>query len=170
MITSQEFFASASLTNKAFRLEAFSFTFQSGLNIYFDNYDELQSIVKGTEFEFWQLEVQSEGVEVEVKNLKDLQTILEKMEEGSYDVSQLEVYAAIVEGGYSTWENAQAWHEDNYFTDYTNDYDFGHYLMHEVNCIEVPEALQGYIDYEQYGKDALINDFMVIDDSIYSNH
>lgn len=167
-MNAQQFLALASDQSKSFRLEGFSFTFDFGLNIYFDDMDDLHDIIKDTEIEFWQVEDQASEITLDVSDFKSLEQILEMFAEAA--PSDLEAYQEIVKGGYATWENVADWHLDNYFSEHMNDYDFGHYLMHDVSCIEIPEVLQGYIDYEQYGKDALINDFVVIGPNIYSNN
>lgn len=165
-----DFSNKASDSTKAFRLEAFSFTFQFGLNIYFDDIDDLHDIIGDTEIEFWQIEGTQEETYLDVKNFKDLETAIKLIEESHFQ-EDLDQFSAIVKDGYAKdLEAAQEWHDENYFCEEMNDYDFGHYLMHEVSCIEIPEALQGYIDYEQYGKDALINDFVKIGLNIYNNH
>lgn len=165
-----DFSNKASDSTKAFRLEAFSFTFQFGLNIYFDDMDDLWDIIGETEIEFWQVEGTQEETYLDVKNFKDLETAI-KLIEDSHFQEDLDQFSTIVKDGYATdLEAAQEWHEDNQFCEEMNDYDFGHYLMTEVGCIEIPEALQGYIDFEQYGKDAKINDFVTIGNYIYNNH
>lgn len=165
-----DFSNKASDSTKAFRLEAFSFTFQFGLNIYFDDMDDLWDIIGETEIEFWQVEGTQEETYLDVKNFKDLETAI-KLIEDSHFQEDLDQFSTIVKDGYATdLEAAQEWHEDNQFCEEMNDYDFGHYLMTEVGCIEIPEALQGYIDFEQYGKDTKINDFVTIGNYIYNNH
>ncbi|MEG6547653.1 antirestriction protein ArdA [Acinetobacter bereziniae] len=160
----------ASDSSKNFRLEAFSFTFQFGLNIYFDDMDDLKNIIGDTEIEFWQVEGMHEDTYMDVDNFKDLETAIVWIEESHFQ-DDLDTFAAIKKEGYvPVLEDAKAWHDDNFFCGDMNDYDFGYYLMHDVSCIEIPEALQGYIDYEQYGKDALINDFVKIGSNIYNNH
>ena len=42
-MNAQEFNTLASDSSKTFRLEAFSFTFQFGLNVFFNDYDDRQS-------------------------------------------------------------------------------------------------------------------------------
>lgn len=169
-MNAQQFLALASDQSKTFRLEGFSFTFDFGLNIYFDDLDDLQDIVKDTEIEFWQLEITGDDITVDVDNWTALKQVLTLIDDLGVEVGNLAYLAQIVKEGYSTWDQARDWHEDNYCCEAMSDADFGHYLMHEMNCIEVPEALQGYIDYEAYGRDAKINDFVTIDDSIYFNH
>ena len=169
-MNTQEFNTLASDSSKTFRLEAFSFTFQFGLNVFFNDYDDLMEIIGESEIEFWSLEVQADSVEIEVKSFKELQQVLAVYEDEPSNAEQLVYLAQIVSEGYATWENARDWHEDNYFSEDMNDYDFGHYLMHDVSCIEIPEVLQGYISYEAYGRDAKINDFVTIGNSIYNNH
>lgn len=167
-MNAQQFLALASDQSKSFRLEGFSFTFDFGLNIYFDDMDDLHEIIKDTEIEFWQVEDQASEIHLDVSDFQSLEQILNMFADAA--PSDLEAYQEIVKGGYAAWENVADWHLDNYFSEHMNDYDFGHYLMHEVSCIEIPEVLQGYIDYEAYGRDALINDFVVIGPNIYNNN
>lgn len=159
----------ASDKTKSFRLEAFSFTFQYGLNIYFDDLEDLKNIIGESEIEFWQVEGMNEDTYMDVKTFQDLATAIELIEDGHFQ-EDLDNFSAILKDGYApTLEDAKQWHEDNYASESMNEYDFGYHLMHEVQCIEIPEALQGYIDYEQFGKDSLINDYVVIGSNIYHN-
>ena len=32
-------------------------------------------------------------------------------------------------------------------------YDLGYYFLHEVYCVQIPDCLDNYIDYESYGKE-----------------
>ncbi|MBJ8445909.1 antirestriction protein ArdA [Acinetobacter bereziniae] len=157
-------------TTKNFRLEAFSFTFDFGLNIYFNDIDDLYEIVGDTEIEFWQVEGLREDTYMDVNNFKDLESAIELIMESHFQ-EDLDLFKQLHEEGYvKVLADAPEWHDKNNFCEDMNDYDFGHYLMHDVSCIEIPEALQGYINYEAYGRDALINDFVKIGNHIYSNH
>lgn len=165
-----DFSNKASDSSKNFRLEAFSFTFDFGLNIYFDDMDDLRDIIGDTEIEFWQVEGLREDTYMNVDNFKDLETAIELIMEGHFQ-EDLDLFKQLKAEGYvSDLSQAQEWHDENQFCEDMSDYDFGHYLMHDVSCIEIPEALQGYIDYEAYGRDALINDFVRVGNYIYSNH
>ena len=165
-----DFSNKASDSSKNFRLEAFSFTFQFGLNIFFDDMDDLREIIGDTEIEFWQVEGLREDTYMNVDNFKDLETAIELIMEGHFQ-EDLDLFQQLKNEGYvRNLEDAQEWHDENQFCEDMSDYDFGHYLMHDVSCIEIPEALQGYIDYEAYGRDAKINDFVTIGNFIYSNH
>lgn len=165
-----DFSNKASDSSKLFRLEAFSFTFQFGLNIYFNDLDDLHAIVGDTEIEFWQVEGLREDTYMNVDNFKDLETAIELIMEGHFQ-EDLDLFKQLKAEGYvSDLSQAQEWHDENQFCEDMSDYDFGHYLMHDVSCIEIPEALQGYISYEAYGRDALINDFVRVGNYIYSNH
>lgn len=165
-----DFSNKASDPSKNFRLEAFSFTFDFGLNIYFDDMEDLRDIIRDTEIEFWQVEGLREDTYMDVDNFKDLESAIELIMEGHFQ-EDLDLFKKLKEDGYvSDLTDAKEWHDENQFCENMNDYDFGHYLIHEVSCIEIPDALQGYIDYEQYGKDAMINDFVKIGNHIYSNY
>ena len=165
-----DFSNKASDSSKLFRLEAFSFTFQFGLNIYFDDMDDLRDIIGDTEIEFWQVEGLREDTYMDVDNFKDLESAIELIMEGHFQ-EDLDLFKQLKEEGYvSDLSQAQEWHDENQFCEDMSDYDFGHYLIHELSCIEIPEALQGYVNFEQYGKDAKINDFVTVGNFIYSNH
>lgn len=165
-----DFSNAASDSNKNFRLEAFSFTFQFGLNIFFDDMEHLKDIIGDTEIEFWQVEGLREDTYMDVDNFKDLETAIELIMEGHFQ-EDLDLFKQLKAEGYvSDLSQAQEWHDENQFCEDMSDYDFGHYLMHDVSCIEIPEALQGYVNFEQYGKDAKINDFVTVGNFIYSNH
>lgn len=165
-----DFSNAASDSNKNFRLEAFSFTFSFGLNIYLDDMDDLRDIIGDTEIEFWQVEGLREDTYMNVDNFKDLETAIELIMEGHFQ-EDLDLFKQLKAEGYvSDLSQAQEWHDENQFCEDMSDYDFGHYLMHDVSCIEIPEALQGYVNFEQYGKDAKINDFVTVGNFIYSNH
>lgn len=165
-----DFSNKASDSSKNFRLEAFSFTFDFGLNIYFDDMDDLRDIIGDTEIEFWQVEGLQEDTYMDVDNFKDLESAIELIMEGHFQ-EDLDLFKQLKDEGYvSDLSQAQEWHDENQFCEDMSDYDFGHYLIHELSCIEIPEALQGYVDYEAYGRDAKINDFVTVSNFIYSNH
>ncbi|WP_252061376.1 antirestriction protein ArdA [Acinetobacter sp. AHP123] len=165
-----DFSNKASDSSKLFRLEAFSFTFDFGLNIYFDDMDDLRDIIGDTEIEFWQVEGLQEDTYMDVDNFKDLESAIELIMEGHFQ-EDLDLFKQLKDEGYvSDLSQAQEWHDENQFCEDMSDYDFGHYLIHELSCIEIPEALQGYVDYEAYGRDAKINDFVTVGNFIYSNH
>lgn len=44
------------------------------------------------------------------------------------------------------------------YSDIHNEEDLGRYYIDIVDCVEVPPALQGYIDYEAYGRDVAMGD------------
>lgn len=44
------------------------------------------------------------------------------------------------------------------YSDIHNEEDLGRYYIDIVDCVEVPPALQGYIDYKAYGRDVAMED------------
>lgn len=167
-MNAQKFNKLASDSSKTFRLEAFSFTFDFGLNIYFDDFEDLKNIIGDSEIEFWQLEVQADSVELDVDSFHDLKMILAVYEDEPSNAEQLVYLSQIVKEGYAKWDEARDWHENNYFCEDMSDSDFGHYLIHELSCLEIPDNISAYFDYERYGKESKW-DFVVIADSIYQN-
>ncbi len=73
---------------------------------------------------------------------------------GKYE--KAEIYCDIE--GYQSWErlvedDEENWDEGIYLYPDFDWYDLGRYFIHEVNCIEVPESLENYIDYKRYGEE-----------------
>lgn len=59
--------------------------------------------------------------------------------------------------GYHCWKQKVENYEDNwddeiYLYPDTDWYDLGYYFLHEVDCIQIPECLENYIDYKSYGE------------------
>lgn len=164
-----DFYTLASDNSKRFALEAFSFTHQYGLNIYFDDLDDLREITKDVEFEFWQLHDTVEDAEYKVDDFKTLRHVMDFIDEGT-DPDLIDIYMEIVDGGYSSWEEVERWYDNYVFCDaMDNDYEFGYHLIHEVDCLEMPDHLTGYIDYEAYGRDAMTNGYLKIGNKIFLN-
>jgi antirestriction protein len=53
--------------------------------------------------------------------------------------------------------------EEQYHGEFTSEEDFVYYWIHEVDCLEIPEYLQCYIDYKAMARDYFINDFHSIE-------
>lgn len=58
---------------------------------------------------------------------------------------------------------------DNYnlISDVKNAQDYGFYLIDECCCLEIPDAVQPYFDYEAYGRDSMMNDSGTLTDNGY---
>lgn len=165
-----ELLEKASDTSKQFSIEAFSFTHQHGLNIYFSDYDDLKEVTGETEYEFWSLRDAANDIELDVKEFGTLETVLEFIENASLsDLANMDAYIEIVDGNYATWDSVIEWHGENYQCEYKDDYDFGHYMAHEVGCLDIPEEVQPYFNYERYGRDMLMSGYTLIGDNVYLN-
>jgi len=60
--------------------------------------------------------------------------------------------------GYHEWqrrveEYEENWDDDMYLYPGFDWYDLGHHFIHEVNCHEIPDWLENYIDYAKYGEE-----------------
>lgn len=156
-------------SSKRYQIEAFSFTHQFGLNIDFDDVDDLQEITRNVEFEFWALIDSVSGAEVEAHTFAELKKIIGAIEDCDSDELELiEQYAAIVKGRYADWDSVRKWHDDNFRTDFVNNQDFGYYLIQELGNLEIPDEIQHYFDYEAYGRDTLQECYYVINEKVYS--
>lgn len=165
------FLAEASKTNCRFSLEAFSFTHQRGLNIYFEDYEEFKSICADVELEFWNLSDHVADADIAVSHFASLEKIvgiLYDLNPDNYD--KVADYDALVSGGYVNWSDVEKFHENNLVTEYTNNCDFGHYLCQDVGLLTIPEEIQGYFDYEAYGRDCLQNSYLVCNKKVFNNN
>ena len=58
--------------------------------------------------------------------------------------------------GYDCWKEKvenydDDWDEEMYLYPGMDWYDLGYYFLHEVNCINIPDCLEDYINYKSYG-------------------
>lgn len=52
----------------------------------------------------------------------------------------------------------------------TTEEELGYYLIDELGALEIPEDLQGYFDYEAYGRDAVLNGGTLTDNGYIENN
>ena len=86
---------------------------------------------------------------------------------GKFDL--MEAYCDIE--GYDSWKSLvescdDHWDDDIYIYENMDWYDLGHYFLHEVSCIQIPEGLEDYIDYESYGQQFQYDGFHEFDGGI----
>lgn len=152
-------------SSKAHCLEGFCFTLQHGMNFHFNDYDELTDLLNehDLEIEFWLLD---DKYKVESFNeLKDLLVFIE-----CNDEDDIEKAIAIKNEGYAqSLDEALAWHDNNYFSEYMTDSDLGYYMVDEGLMGEVSENIKSYLDYEKIGKE-MKWDLIEINDCLYWNH
>ena len=60
-------------------------------------------------------------------------------------------------------EEARKLLEECYHGEFASEEDFAYYWIHEVDCREIPEHLEYYIDYRAMGRDFFVNDFFSIE-------
>ena len=53
--------------------------------------------------------------------------------------------------------------EENYHGKFDSEEDFAYYWTHEVDCREIPDYLQHYIDYKAMARDFFVNDFFSLE-------
>ena len=82
---------------------------------------------------------------------------------------KMEIYCDIE--GYAAWERPVDKYEENWddgiylYPDF-DWYDLGYYFLHEVDCIQIPEFLENYIDYKRYGEEFSYDGFHEYDGGI----
>ncbi len=75
------------------------------------------------------------------------------------DVNKYEIMDAFCEvRGYTEWEQLvddyeDRWDDDIILYPHFDWYDLGYHFIHEVNCMEIPDWLENYIDYKRYGEE-----------------
>lgn len=71
-------------------------------------------------------------------------------------------------------EEAQQLLDECYHGEHDSEEDFAYYWTHEVDCREIPEFLQYYIDYKAMARDFFINDFFSLEVNhkvhVFSHH
>ena len=73
--------------------------------------------------------------------------------------------------GYTSFESIVSrkegdWDDDIYLYPDYDWYKLGYYFLHEVDCIDIPDFLEDYIDYEKYGESLELNGFHEYDGGI----
>ncbi len=74
------------------------------------------------------------------------------------DINKYEKMDAFCEvRSYDEWEKRvneyeEDWDDGVYLYPDFDWYDLGYHFIHEVNCVEIPECLESYIDYKRYGE------------------
>lgn len=73
-----------------------------------------------------------------------------------------EIYSEIE--GYHSWvnkveEDEEDWDDGMYLYPDFDWYDLGYHFLHEVDCVNIPEFLDNFIDYAKYGEEFSYNGF-----------
>ena len=73
--------------------------------------------------------------------------------------------------GYDAWvrlvdQYEENWDDDIYLYPDFDWYDLGYYFLHEVDCIQIPDCLDNYIDYKRYGEQFSYDGFHEYDGGI----
>ena len=140
---------------KKYRLEGFCFTFDVGINFYFDDLEEFRIAIdeNDLEIEFWQLEEVATTNSYDVDNFNDLSIIIEWLDDGE-DESLIAQYIALANDNFCQLDEAKKYHENYLFCEVMSDEDLGYYIVDEgLFGIEVPESLENYLDYKAIGMD-----------------
>ena len=82
---------------------------------------------------------------------------------------KMEIYCDIE--GYDAWvrlvdQYEENWDDDIYLYPDFDWYDLGYYFLHEVDCVQIPEFLENYIDYKSYGEQFSYDGFHEYDGGI----
>ena len=156
---------------KTYRLEGFCFTFDVGINFYFDDLEDFRIAIdeNDLEIEFWQLEEVATTNEYDVDNFSDLSVIVEWLESGE-DENLITQYIALANDNFCQLYEAKQYHENNMFCEVMNNTDLGYHIVDNgLFGVEIPERLKNYIDYEAMGRDCRF-DLSQCGDYYYTNY
>ena len=140
---------------KKYRLEGFCFTFDVGINFYFDDLEDFRIAIdeNDLEIEFWQLEEVTTSNEYNVDNFSDLSVIIEWLESGE-DESRITQYVALANDNFCQLDGAKQYHENHLFCEVMSNIDLGYYIIENGSFgVEIPASLENYIDFEAIGRD-----------------
>lgn len=104
-----------------------------------------------------------------IDELNYLATLLEEVEENG-ELDKFEAAVALGEYTGSTKDLINlAQNLDCYdlYSGVTNEEELGYYLIDEMCALKIPEEIQGYFDYEAYGRDRNLNDTSEFTDKGY---
>lgn len=144
-----------SVQNPTYRLEGFCFTYDVGLNFYFDNVNEFKDIIDNNdlEIEFWQLEYIATKTEYSVTYFSELEAIIEWLE-GGENSDMIQQYINLANDNFCELKDAKDYHENNLFSEYMENTELGYYVIDEgFFGVEIPDSLANYLDYEAIGRD-----------------
>ena len=156
---------------KNYRLEGFCFTFDVGINFYFDDLEEFRIAIdeNDLEIEFWQLEEVTSTNSYDVDNFSDLSVIIEWLESGE-DKNLIAQYTALDNDYFCELADAKEYHENHLFCAAMSDEDLGYHIVEEgLFGVEVPENLANYLDYQSIGRDVSL-DLSLCGDYYYTNY
>lgn len=140
---------------KKYRLEGFCFTFDVGINFYFDDLENFKDVIdeNDLEIEFWQLEEVATTNSYDVDNFSDLSAIIEWLDDGE-DEDLIAQYIALANDNFCQLDEAKEYHENNLFCEVMSDEDLGYYIVDEgLFGVEIPDSLANYLDYKSIGRD-----------------
>lgn len=93
-----------------------------------------------------------------VDELNYLASLLDDMDEGNIEKFEAVIaYGEHTNGAAELINLVQNLDCYEHYPEVTTEEELGYYLIDELGALEIPEQLQGYFDYEAYGRDAVLN-------------
>ncbi len=148
----------------------------------YDEWDEIEEELEKQGFELDGIDeelfiqdienfISSDSVNFDYVHPKSLFELLKKSgvldDDDKYDKAV--IYCDVM--GYSEWERKveeydDSWDDDIYLYPDMDWYDLGYYFVHEVDCLQIPDSLENYIDYKRYGEQFSYDGFHEYDGGI----
>ena len=111
-------------------------------------------------------EIGIDGERYQETFITDYETDINGLKIGEYDgIEELNELTEVIEAndpeavealiyfGYDTAEEIADYIDDILFFEGSDDYDIGYYYAIECGCLDIPDNIQNYFDFEAYGRD-----------------
>ena len=111
-------------------------------------------------------EIGIDGERYQETFITDYETDINGLKIGEYDgIEELNELTEVIEAndpeavealiyfGYDTAEEIADYIDDILFFEVSDDYDIGYYYAIECGCLDIPDNIQNYFDFEAYGRD-----------------
>ena len=115
--------------------------------------------------------IPSRGYHWDYTHPQELFEVLKKsgVLDDEYKFEKMEIYCDVLD--FEDWwklvdEKEEYWDDGIYLYPNYSWYDLGYYFLHEVDCCQVPDYLDNYIDYERYGEELKYDHFYEYENGI----
>lgn len=115
--------------------------------------------------------IPSSGYHWDYTHPQELFEVLKKsgVLDDEYKFEKMEIYCDVLD--FEDWwklvdEKEEDWDDGIYLYPNYSWYDLGYYFLHEVDCCQVPDYLDKYIDYERYGEELRYDHFYEYENGI----
>lgn len=115
---------------------------------------ELHKDESDPEFMFQDFDGEDFGLYSEYGVSDKLFALVHAVSDSTWSEDVISAYVSIFDPDLDDIEDLDNVISNRYFGEFESNYDLGVYLIDECGCLNVPEDVKPYIDYEAYGRDS----------------